>query len=640
MIAISSNNKVYVGGVKSFSELTSGSVYVYTADSGTHLNTINPSDDSNWNYFGISVHYQDDVGKLIVGSPYRGYDSDFGGIYIYDSDGSNEIIIEGDSATEYNHGVGIHVVKFGNAIAPIKNQFAVVNNNEGVNFYNYDGSLVRSLDSIEGPTGTIYLGPLNWGFGWSFPSISLSEVQDYQGGTNPISLSEYYSDSVVSSPQIVDWSNVELEDSFRPTILDSAEDFGYSVGMSGNTAIIGSRLDEPTGPIGANYGAVYVLTFPGAADQGSPPPTSGTIQLSNFYDFVKDSVGPSSTWSTQQILQKGKNPASNTNFGWSVDIDGDTIVASAPLATKVGTGGAPSILTAGEVNVYTRLYDSWNYRTSFTASDVAQTDQFGRAVAIDGNTIVASAPFHDLGSGNEGAVYVFTGSQSNWTEQQKLVASDASGQDLLGQENNSVDISGDTIVVGAHSKQTNGVFSAGAAYVFTRNNDSWSQTAKLTAPLGDIGVNDRFGYSVAVDSNSNTIAITATLDDSSGSNEGAIYVFTRSDSTWSQQAKLTRSPASSNGYVGYSIDLEGDTIIVGAPLEDSSATDAGSAYIFTRSDSIWSQSINISNPRPAAGDQFGHSVAISGNRAIIGAPKDGAPVNSGTAFIYVVPDSA
>ena len=157
-------------------------------------------------------------------------------------------------------------------------------------------------------------------------------------------------------------------------------------------------------------------------------------------------------------------------------------------------------------------------------------------------------------------------------ENVKLVAFDGAGGDRFGW---SAAISGDYAIVGAPSS---GLLAVGAAYVFVRNGSFWTQQAKLTA---DDGQNfDQFGWSVDIDGD---YAIVSSYRDNIGSNsnQGSAYIFVRSDTSWTQQAKITAADGAANDEFGFSVSLSGDYAIVGAHLDDNGATtDEGSAYMF------------------------------------------------------------
>ena len=184
-----------------------------------------------------------------------------------------------------------------------------------------------------------------------------------------------------------------------------------------------------------------------------------------------------------------------------------------------------------------------------------------------------------------------------------------------------------TLLLLVHQVQTaNG---AGAAYIFTRTGSVWTEQTKLLASDGKVG--NWFGYSVALDGN--TALIGAHGEDTGGSNAGAAYVFTRTGSTWTQQTKIQASDAQSNNYFGKSVALDGNTAIVGAYGEDTGGNNAGgAAYIFTRTNSVWTQQgLPLTASNSGNSDLFGYSVALDGDTALIGAHGEDT---GGAAYIF------
>ncbi len=158
--------------------------------------------------------------------------------------------------------------------------------------------------------------------------------------------------------------------------------------------------------------------------------------------------------------------------------------------------------------------------------------------------------------------------------------------------------------------------------MFTRSGTTWTQQAKLTAADGAAG--DQFGYSVAI--SGDTVVITANADDNdvNGIDSGSAYVFTRSGTTWSQQAKLTAADGASRDWFGVRVAISGDTAVITADADDDdvNGVDSGSAYVFTRSGTTWYQQAKLTAADGAAVDLFGYSVALSGDTAVIGAARD------------------
>src|SRR5262245_2799498 len=262
------------------------------------------------------------------------------------------------------------------------------------------------------------------------------------------------------------------------------------------------------------------------------------------------------------------------------------------------------------------------------ASDSAAGDAFGVSVASSDDTALVGAYVDDHpGASNAGSAYVFIRSGSEWTQQAKLVAADAGADDLFGV---SVAVWGDPALVGAINDDHEGGTLAGSAYVFVRSGSVWTQQAKLIA--SDAAANDRFGTSVAL--SGDTAVIGAYLDDHAGGiDAGSAYVFVRSGSVWTQQAKLMASDAAANDWFGHSSALSGDTAMVGAVQDDhASGTNAGSAYVFVRSGSEWTQQAKLIASDAAAFDFFGQSAALFGDTALVGATGSSTP---GSVYVFV-----
>ncbi len=318
-------------------------------------------------------------------------------------------------------------------------------------------------------------------------------------------------------------------------------------------------------------------------------------------------------------------------FGYSVAVSGDTALIGVRFDDDDANG-----IESGSAYVFTRSGTTWRQQARLTADDGSDRDWFGVRVALSGDTAVvpADADDSDINGVDSGSVYVFTRSGTTWTQQAKLTASDGAAVDLFGY---SVALSGDTILIGARfdDDEVNGV-NSGSAYVFTRCGTSWSQQAKLTAADGETG--DEFGYSVAL--SGDTAVITANADDSdvNGVDSGSAYVFTRSETDWSQQAKLTAADGSAGDLFGVRVALAGDTALIGARLDDDdvNGVDSGSAYVFTRSADSWSQQAKLTAAHGGAGDWFGYTVALAEDIALIGAGNhDGASgVDSGSAYVF------
>ena len=195
-------------------------------------------------------------------------------------------------------------------------------------------------------------------------------------------------------------------------------------------------------------------------------------------------------------------------------------------------------------------------------------------------------------------------------------------------------------MIGARQDDDNGSQS-GSAYVFTKVSGVWSQKAKLIASDG--AADDQFGISVAV--NGDTVVVGARQDDDNGNQSGSAYVFTKPSSGWSnsnETAKLTASDGAANDEFGISVAVEGDTAVIGARQDDTSN---GSAYVFTTVSGVWSQKAKLTASDGAADDEFGISVAVDGDTVVVGAYKHNVGegtggANAGAAYLMSISEWA
>ena len=287
---------------------------------------------------------------------------------------------------------------------------------------------------------------------------------------------------------------------------------------------------------------------------------------------------------------------------------------------------------AGSAYVFGRSGTTWSQQQTLQASDGAPHARFADSVSVDDDTVVVGAPLDDTPGGPDaGSAYVFVRSAVSWSEQQKLLASDGAASDQLG---DSVSVSGDTVVVGAYDDDTPGGTDAGSAYVFVRSGAAWSEGQKLVASDGRRG--DLFGIAVSI--SGDTLAVGASFDDTSGGRDaGSAYVFARSGNFWSEQQKLVAADGSAGDRMGVFLSALADAVVVGAYLDDAPAgSQAGSAYVFVRSGTTWAQLQKLLAPDGASGDWFGTSVSISGDTVVVGAPFDDTPAgpDAGSAHVF------
>ncbi|MFH1417617.1 MAG: IPTL-CTERM sorting domain-containing protein [Planctomycetota bacterium] len=376
---------------------------------------------------------------------------------------------------------------------------------------------------------------------------------------------------------------------------DPAQDdlMGVTVDVYDDTAVVGAYQDDHEG--GSNAGSAYVFVRSGGV------------------------------WTLQAELIPS-DAAPGDLFGKGVAIQGDTVAIGATGNDHAGG------TDAGAVYVFVRSGTVWTQDSKLTASDALAGDYFGEGIAIDGDTLIIGSEHDEPGGATDaGAVYVFVRFGDVWTEQAKLTASDPDAGDSFG---HSVAISGDTALIDAYRDDHAGGVDAGAAYVFVRSGGVWSQQAKLIAP--DAAAGDRFGHSVAI---SGDLAIIGAYrdDNAAGIDAGAAHVFTRSGQTWTQAAKLVSSDAAPGDGFGFWIALHVDTALISARFDDhSGGEDAGAVYVFARSADVWTEQGKLTASDGAGGDEFGTFVALHDDDALIGAWHDdhSGAANAGSAYLF------
>lgn len=340
--------------------------------------------------------------------------------------------------------------------------------------------------------------------------------------------------------------------------------------------------------------------------------------------FQKD-FDTSGEWGEVKILKDGTG-AENDKFGTSVAISGDIAIVGAPEDNHGGSNlGTVFVFYRDEGGI-----DNWGEVTSITASDGDPNDEFGYSVSISGDIAIVGAPY----VGNDvGAAYVFyrdEGGTDNWGEVAIVSADDGANGDVFGW---TVSISGDYAVVGAPLDDDTANVS-GSAYVFYRHeggNNDWGQVAKLTA--SDAAECDNFAISVAI--SANFVVVGAWGDDDEGGNSGSAYVYEQPVGGWDDSdqwdAKLHADDAVAGDYFGISVSIRGERAIVGAFGDDGAR---GAAYVFDSNDD-WDQTTKLTADDDDLSDVFGRSVGISGDFAISGAPGDDEEGSAaGAAYVF------
>lgn len=307
-------------------------------------------------------------------------------------------------------------------------------------------------------------------------------------------------------------------------------------------------------------------------------------------------------------------------FGFAVSVSGDLAIVGAPEDDDSGTG-------SGSAYVFQRLRGQWVQTAKLVPGDGATRDHFGCSVALSGDTALVGAYQDDDIDTDAGSVYVFQLVGGAWTQVAELYASDGENYDEFG---TAVAIDGDTAVVGAPEGHF-WVWS-GHAYVFERVGGVWSQTARLSGSGGTLE-HDNTGNAVAV--SGDTILVGASGDDDLGGNAGSAYLWEKVGGRWTEVAKLTAASHAEGDDFGYSVSLSPDTAFVGVIGDDDLGADSGSVCVFEPVGGVWTQVGKLTASDGEVGDNFGCSVSVGGETAVIGARYDeDHGYRSGAAYIF------
>lgn len=451
---------------------------------------------------------------------------------------------------------------------------------------------------------------------------------------------------------------------------ETSDRFGNSLALSGDTLVVSSVIEA---------GSQTTITNNSALITDNLKPGSGAV-----YVFRKRG----GVWA-QEAYIKASNSDVGDYFGYSVDIDGDTIVASAlyeDSSDNVITNGAASskdnsLTDSGAVYIFKRTDSLWTQEAYLKPSNPDAEDNFGFRVAISGSVVVAGSRYEssnqtsitngptassDNSMDSSGAAYVFRRTDNTWVQEAYLKAPNAGPDDNFGI---GVGIYGDTIVVGSIYEDNDDTVitnnslipsddnlssNSGSAYIFRYNGSVWTMEAYLKA--SNAGANDYFGYQVALsdntvvvgadgeDNNQTTITHGAVISEPGiASSSGAVYVFSRSGSTWSQEAYLKAPNAEAGDNFGYRLDISRNLVAVTGRFESADDTlvlyganasgnnsnyRSGAVYLFERSGSIWSHNAYLKAANNDSYDLFGYDVAVDSETVSVSATMEGSSSNS------------
>ncbi len=636
----------------------SGSAYLFQIDPlGAWTETkIIPTDSGAGDQFGWSVSVSGD--RLLIGADHdadNGFQS--GSAYVFELDALGAM-----TETKITPSDGAQSDNFGHSVAVDGDRLLVGAWDDDDNGYRSGGAYLFEADGASGWTETKFIagdGAVSDRFGWSVDiggdRVLISAPWDDDDGNDSGSAYLYTVGCLPASLPLV--SGVTAPGGLsKLTANDGAagDALGWSVAVDGERILMGAPQDDERGnnrgsayllepDCGGGWTQTKLLANDGVADDrfgsavaingdriviGAPGDGDNGFASGSAYLFERDAAG---AWvQTEKFL--ASDGANTDNFGSSVDLDGHRIIVGAQWANL------PNARYSGSAYLFQQNAAGLWVETKFTASDAAERDGFGRSVAVDGERILIGA-FGDQDAGRgTGSAYMFESDPLGTWKETKLMASDAGPGAFFGW---GVDLSGDRAVIGAPGAVIRGD-ATGTAYLFERNLlGDWAQTLQVTA--NDRAAGDRFGHIVAVDGA--RFIIGAAEDDDNGFNTGSAHMFNLDgSSTWVGTKILPREGEDGDQF-GYSVAVGGDRVVIGAPWDDEKDVDAGSVYLYDArclpvslalpcGGMTWDDGTDLSASDAAAGDRFGYSVAASGERLLIGAYGNGdrGPF-SGSAYL-------
>lgn len=356
------------------------------------------------------------------------------------------------------------------------------------------------------------------------------------------------------------------------------DEFGFAVAVSGTVAVVGAWRDD-----------------------------AGGILSGSAYVFERR---PGEGWQQTAKLM-ADDGALYDNFGRTVAVSGDVaLVGAFQDDSPAGNAGSAYIFERDAQGV-------WSQTAKLTAADAASRKYFGKAVALRGDVALISATGDTELGGASGSTYVFERDAAGvWGQTAKLTASDGAQGDIFGV---AVALGEDMAIIGAYQNDDGGRDS-GSAYIFERRRRGWREIAKLTAD--DAGRDDNFGRAVAV--NGDVALIGAPRDAENGDWSGSAYVFERGAAgAWQQTVKLLADDGAAGDSFGTSLAVRQDLVLVGAYLDDDLGRESGSVYLFERDAGGWVQARKLTADDGAAEAGFGSSMALDGDTVVVGSFGDG-----------------
>lgn len=321
----------------------------------------------------------------------------------------------------------------------------------------------------------------------------------------------------------------------------------------------------------------------------------------------------SGAWTHEQTLSEAL-PVGFESYGTAVAISGDTIIV----------GEWDSLNLSGTAFVYVRSAGVWQLQAQLVPSDSTSGDEFGVAVALEGDTALIGAPFDGRDTDTQvGRAYVFVRNGTSWAQQAVLAPAEAILMDRPGA---AVALSGDTALIGAPTNPTFSVPAPGKVYAFVRSGITWSEQAVLAGTVPA----DMFGNAVSVVQDTAFVGATCPCGLSTG--PGSAHVFTRTAGVWSRQAVLTPSDSAAGDEFGYRVALGVGRAVIGAYGIDSSR---GAVYEFLGSAGTWQQGRKLIASDGVADDYLGFSVALDNTNVVAGAVSQSQQAfRAGAVYVF------
>lgn len=315
-----------------------------------------------------------------------------------------------------------------------------------------------------------------------------------------------------------------------PDSLKTYDHFGFSVDIEGNYAVVGAPSDEVDNLAGK--GSAYV------------------------FEKINGS------W-IQVAQLKALDGTTADNFGYSVTVSGDYVAVSAPFDDS---GILPVVNDHGSVYVFRRIGSNWTQEYKIRAADYGAGERFGTSISMSGDNLIVGAPYDDNASATScGSIYFYQRSGTTWNQLNKFFRSVTMANDLFG---SAVSISGAYAIAGAPYADVNALTSAGSVSIYVFGGGTWTWQTTINYPGS---VNARFGYSVTI---SSTYAVIGAPSPGIAT-PGAVYTYERTGSIWTYRSAFGFGV--SNGLFGLSVSLSGETLLVGASLDNNNA-----AYLFRK----------------------------------------------------------